>query len=140
VEGLKPQPSDPSRVSRLPATWPYAVWPARMPLIVSRHMPGFRDRSKVQLLRFQNGKDSWLAAALINDVTRILASDRLGGVWTMLWGDEQRGIAQRTGQACSGHKVARRADCRSQLWSGPWPASYSAARPERLTCGGRRPR
>jgi hypothetical protein len=62
---------------------------------------GWREflRCKVQLLPFQNGKDSWLAAALINDVTRILASDRLGGAWAMLWGDEQRGIAQQTGQA-----------------------------------------
>jgi len=57
---------------------------------------GWREyvRTQVQLLPFENEKDTRLAAAFLNNVTRILASDQLDGQWTMLWGDEQRGIGE----------------------------------------------
>jgi hypothetical protein len=57
---------------------------------------GWREyvRTQVQLLPFEDEKDTRLAAAFLNDVTRILASDQLDGQWTMLWGDEQRGIGE----------------------------------------------
>lgn len=57
---------------------------------------GWREyiRTQVQLLPFEDEKDTRLAAAFLNDVTRILASDQLDGRWTMLWGDEQRGIGE----------------------------------------------
>lgn len=56
---------------------------------------GWREfvRTQVQLLRFEN-EDTRLAAALLNDVTWMLASDKLDGTWAMLWGDEQRGIGE----------------------------------------------
>ena len=57
---------------------------------------GWREyvRTQVQLLRFENEDDTRLAAAFLNDVTRVLASDQLDGQWAMLWGDEQRGIGE----------------------------------------------
>jgi hypothetical protein len=57
---------------------------------------GWREfvRTQVQLLRFENEEDTRLAAALLNDVTWMLASDKLDGTWAMLWGDEQRGIGE----------------------------------------------
>lgn len=57
---------------------------------------GWREyvRTKVQLLRFENEEDTRLAAAFLNDATRVLASDQLDGHWAMLWGDEQRGIGE----------------------------------------------
>jgi hypothetical protein len=57
---------------------------------------GWREyvRTQVQLLRFENEEDTTLAAAFLNDVTRMLASDQLDGQWAMLWGDEQRGIGE----------------------------------------------
>jgi hypothetical protein len=57
---------------------------------------GWREyvRTQVQLLRFETGEDTRLAAAFLNDVTRVLASDQLDGLWAMLWGDEQRGIGE----------------------------------------------
>jgi len=57
---------------------------------------GWREcvRTQVQLLRFENEEDTRLAAAFLNDITRVLASDRLDGQWAMLWADEQRGIGE----------------------------------------------
>ena len=57
---------------------------------------GWREyvRTQVQLLPFENEEDTRLAAAFLNDVTRMLASDKLDGQWAMLWGDEQRGIGE----------------------------------------------
>lgn len=57
---------------------------------------GWREyvRTQVQLLPFEDEKDTRLAAAFLNDVTRILASDQLDEQWMMLWGDEQRGIGE----------------------------------------------
>lgn len=56
---------------------------------------GWREyvRTQVQLLPFEDEHDTRLAAAFLNDVTRVLASDQLGQ-WMMLWGDEQRGIGE----------------------------------------------
>jgi len=57
---------------------------------------GWREflRVEVQLLRFENEQDTRLTSRCINDVTRVLASDKLDGTWAMLWGDEQRGIGE----------------------------------------------
>lgn len=57
---------------------------------------GWREyvRTQVQLLRFENEEDTRLAAAFLNDVTRVLASDQLDERRAMLWGDEQRGIGE----------------------------------------------
>lgn len=57
---------------------------------------GWREfvRIKVQLLRFENEADTRLVAGFLNDVTWVLASDKLDGQWAMLWGDEQRGIGE----------------------------------------------
>jgi hypothetical protein len=57
---------------------------------------GWREfvRIKVQLLRFENEEDTRLVAGFLNDVTWVLASDKLDGTWAMLWGDEQRGIGE----------------------------------------------
>jgi hypothetical protein len=65
---------------------------------------GWREylRTQVQLLRFENGEDTRLAAAFLNDITRALASDKLDGQWAMLWGDEQRGIGELMTEQPSG--------------------------------------
>jgi hypothetical protein len=57
---------------------------------------GWREfvRTEVQLLRFENEEDTRLVAGFLNDVTWVLASDKLDGTWAMLWGDEQRGIGE----------------------------------------------
>ena len=57
---------------------------------------GWREfiRTEVQLLRFDNEEDTRLVAGFLNDVTWVLASDKLDGAWAMLWGDEQRGIGE----------------------------------------------
>ena len=57
---------------------------------------GWREyvRSQVQLLRFENDEETRLAAAFLNDVTRVLGSDQLDEQWAMLWGDEQRGTGE----------------------------------------------
>jgi hypothetical protein len=57
---------------------------------------GWREyvRIQVQLLRFENEEDTRLAAAFLNDITLVLASDHLDRLWAMLWGDEQRGIGE----------------------------------------------
>jgi hypothetical protein len=57
---------------------------------------GWREfiRTEVQLLRFENERDTRLTAEFLNDVTSVLASDKLDGPWAMLWGDEQRGIGE----------------------------------------------
>jgi hypothetical protein len=57
---------------------------------------GWREfvRTQVQLLRFENNKDTRVAAAFLNDVTWVLASDGLDEGWAALWGDEQRGIGE----------------------------------------------
>jgi len=57
---------------------------------------GWREyvRTQVQLLPFENEEDTRLAATFLNDITRMLASDKLDGQWAMLWGDEQRGIGE----------------------------------------------
>ena len=57
---------------------------------------GWREfvRTQVQLLRFENAKGTRLVAGFLNDVTWVLASDKVDGPWAMLWGDEQRGIGE----------------------------------------------
>ena len=57
---------------------------------------GWREyvREQVQLLRFENEKDTRLVAGFLDDVSWVLASDRLDGEWAMLWGDEQRAIGE----------------------------------------------
>jgi hypothetical protein len=57
---------------------------------------GWREfvRTQVQLLRFENEEDTRLSAGFLNDVTWMLASDKLDGTWAMLWSDEQRGIGE----------------------------------------------
>ena len=42
---------------------------------------GWREyvRSQVQLLRFENDEETRLAAAFLNDVTRVLSSDQIDG-------------------------------------------------------------
>jgi hypothetical protein len=57
---------------------------------------GWREyvRTQVQLLPFENEEDTRLAAAFLNDITRMLASGALDGQWAMLWSDEQRGIGE----------------------------------------------
>ena len=45
-------------------------------------------------MRFENEEDTRLAAGFLNDVTRVLASDKLDGIWAMLWSEEQRGIGE----------------------------------------------
>src|SRR5690349_15659098 len=57
---------------------------------------GWREyvRTEVQLLRFENEGDTRLTAAFLDDVTRVLASNKLDGTWAMLWSDEQRGIGE----------------------------------------------
>jgi hypothetical protein len=71
---------------------------------------GWREyvRTQVQLLPFENEEDTRLAAAFLNDVTRMLASDKLDGQWAMLWGDEQRGIGElMTEQPPSASSIVR---------------------------------
>lgn len=65
---------------------------------------GWREfvRIKVQLLRFENEADTRLAAGFLNDVTWVLASDKLDGQWAMLWSDEQRGIGELMTEQPSG--------------------------------------
>jgi hypothetical protein len=60
------------------------------------YYPGWREfiRSEVQLLRFENEDDTRLTASFLNNITWVLASDKLDGTWAMLWGDEQRGIGE----------------------------------------------
>jgi hypothetical protein len=57
---------------------------------------GWREfvRTEVQLLRFENEEDTRLVAGFLNDVTWLLASEKLDGKPAMLWGDEQRGIGE----------------------------------------------
>jgi hypothetical protein len=57
---------------------------------------GWREfvRIQVQLLRFENAKGTRRVAGFLNDVTWVLASDRVDGQWAMLWADEQRGIGE----------------------------------------------
>jgi hypothetical protein len=78
---------------------------------------GWREfiRIEVQLLRFDNEEDTRLVAAFLNDVTWVLASDKLDEAWAMLWGDEQRGIGELMTEypSCSstivsGHAAFRR--------------------------------
>lgn len=68
------------------------------------HYLGWREfvRSEVQLLRFENEDDTRLAAGFLNDVTWVLASDKLDKKWAMLWGDEQRGIGELMTEQPSG--------------------------------------
>jgi hypothetical protein len=57
---------------------------------------GWREyvRTEVQLLRFENEEDTRLVAGFLDDVSWLLASDRLDGGRAMLWGDEQRAIGE----------------------------------------------
>jgi hypothetical protein len=57
---------------------------------------GWREyvRTEVQLLRFEKERDTRLVAGFLDDVSWVLASDRLDGEWAMLWGDEQRAIGE----------------------------------------------
>jgi hypothetical protein len=43
-----------------------------------------------------------LTAGFLNDITWVLASDKLDGTWAMLWGDEQRGIGELMTEQPSG--------------------------------------
>jgi hypothetical protein len=65
---------------------------------------GWREfiRTEVQLLRFENQRDTRLVAGFLNDVTWVLASDKLDGTQAMLWGDEQRGIGELMTERPSG--------------------------------------
>jgi hypothetical protein len=65
---------------------------------------GWREyvRTEVQLLRFENETDTRLVAGFLDDVSWVLASDRLDGEWAMLWGDEQRGIGELMTEPLSG--------------------------------------
>ena len=68
------------------------------------HYLGWREfvRTEVQLLRFENEEDTRSAAEFLNEVTWVLASDKLHGTWAMLWGDEQRGIGELMTERPSG--------------------------------------
>ena len=57
---------------------------------------GWREfvRGEVQLLRFENEKDTQLVSGFLNDVAWIFSSDSLDGARAMLWADEQRGIGE----------------------------------------------
>ncbi len=68
------------------------------------HYLGWREfiRTEVQLLRFENEEDTRSAAEFLNEVTWVLASDKLDGIWAMLWGDEQRGIGELMADRTSG--------------------------------------
>jgi hypothetical protein len=57
---------------------------------------GWREfvRIKVQLLPFENEKDTRLVSGFLGDAAWVLAADKLDGQWAMLWGDEQRGIGE----------------------------------------------
>jgi hypothetical protein len=71
---------------------------------------GWREfvRTEVQLLRFENEEDTKLTAGLLNDVTRVLATDKLDGTWAMLWSEEQRGIGESmTEHASGGSSIVR---------------------------------
>lgn len=57
---------------------------------------GWREfvRREVQLLRFEDGRDTRLVAGFINDVAWTFSSDELDAGRAMLWADEQRGIGE----------------------------------------------
>jgi hypothetical protein len=57
---------------------------------------GWREfvRGEVQLLRFENEKDTQLVSGLLNDVARIFSTHQLDHGRAMLWSDEQRGIGE----------------------------------------------
>ena len=57
---------------------------------------GWREfvRAEVQLLRFENERDTRLVSRFLNDVAWILSSDAFDCGRAMLWADEQRGIGQ----------------------------------------------
>lgn len=50
-------------------------------------------RTQVQLLRFERAEDTKLVSTFLNDVTWVLASDRVDSTWP-LWSDEQRAIGE----------------------------------------------
>ena len=60
------------------------------------HYFGWREfvRTEVQLLRFEREEDTRTTAWFLNDVTWVLAGDKLDRGWAMLWGDQQRGIGE----------------------------------------------
>ena len=70
---------------------------------------GWREfvRIQVQLLRFEDNKQTRLVAGFLNDVTWIFASDGLDEGWAMLWGDEQRGIGELMIEPKSGASIVR---------------------------------
>jgi hypothetical protein len=57
---------------------------------------GWREllRTEIQLLSFEESKDTQLAARLIGDIVWSLASKALDGGTGMLWAEEQRGIGE----------------------------------------------
>lgn len=57
---------------------------------------GWREvlRTEVQLLRFENERDTTLTAALIGDVVWAFASQSVDDGQGMLWAEEQRGIGE----------------------------------------------
>jgi hypothetical protein len=57
---------------------------------------GWREfvRTQVQLLRFENERDTRLVAGFLDDIAWVLSSDTLDGSRAMLWADEQRGIGE----------------------------------------------
>lgn len=60
------------------------------------HYFGWREfvRTEVQLLRFEKEEDTRTTAWFLNDITWVLAGDKLDGAWAMLWGDQQRAIGE----------------------------------------------
>jgi hypothetical protein len=56
---------------------------------------GWREfvRIKVQLLPFEDEKDTRSVSGFLGDAAWVLAADKLDGQWAMLWG-EQRGIGE----------------------------------------------
>jgi hypothetical protein len=106
---------------------------------------GWREfiRNEVQLLRFENEGDTRLTAGFLNDVTWVLASDKLGGAWAMLWDDEQRGIGELMTERPSGSSTIVRGHAEfhrdyDQIFA-PWMGrfatdlfSYAAVSSDRL--------
>ena len=45
-------------------------------------------------MRFEKEEDTRTTAWFLNDITWVLAGDKLDGAWAMLWGDQQRAIGE----------------------------------------------
>jgi hypothetical protein len=57
---------------------------------------GWREfvRTQVQLMRFDNERDTRLVAGFLDDIAWVLSTDTLDDGRAMLWADEQRGIGE----------------------------------------------